>query len=524
MSITCLTCPSFLQKDEASEFFGVSAAGAMCARYGWIFGYDDKVAEAAVEKYSEHCSSRGNARPDKEIPSTNFGATYTPRPDLLVATGEKVSSCLNCVNFDQSQHACAAQGRMIFTARFEQEADGCLWAKDDQTSVLKHETVGPILTHLTGNTIEVPVFIKANTAATSTVTPANKPPTKRRGLLQWPRDYDTDAPVQEELKDMIRAYRKVDTRQGPIYLPIFQTDYFGDRADLIPDPNASGTADPSLYIDHSGLLEKFAVASYKLDQNLLLTGEPGTGKSEGAAWLAWMMNMPFVRLAYNESSEPDQFLGSPGYGDTGEVDPVTGQAILGTYFKPGILPTNWQEPCILLSDEVNLPTEAIQQAYRSGNDSSRILQVYGHTYRRHDYCFHLAALNPAHDFRNIGAKPMASADSSRYVFHNMPNPSPEMIRKVLTATVERLDHEVPDPHLITTIINIGEDLRALSREGKLPDFWTLRQEVKVVRMAPFFGLKGAYACAYLDYVDQNTRELCETAIRSHTPSGPEWAN
>ena len=140
--------------------------------------------------------------------------------------------------------------------------------------------------------------------------------------------------------------------------------------------------------------------------------------------LAWMMNMPFVRLAYNESSEPDQFLGvaavrrhrrrwtrRPGKRSSGRTSSRASCRRTG------------MEPCVLLSDEINLPTEAIQQAYRSGNDSSRILQVYGNTYRRHDYCFHLAALNPAHDFRNIGAKPMASADSSRYVFHHMPNPS-----------------------------------------------------------------------------------------------------
>ena len=518
MSITCLTCPSLMTRDESSEFFGISAAGPMCARYGWVFGSENKAAEAALEKYATTCSSRGNPRPDAEIPSINFGTTFTPRPDLLVETNEEVGACTKCQNFDLNTHACAAMGRMIFVERLESEAQNCKWAVNDGLGLLVHKEVGPILPHLLGTSVEVSITPKPVAA------PANKPPTKRRGLLRWPRDYDTDAPVQEELKDMIRAYRRVDTRKGPIYLPIFQTDYFGDRADLIPDPNASGTADPSLYIDHSGLLEKFAVISYTLDQNLLLTGEPGTGKSEGAAWLAWMMNMPFVRLPYNESSEPDQFLGSPQYGDTGEVDPVTGQAILGTYFKPGILPTNWMEPCVLLSDEINLPTEAIQQAYRSGNDSSRILQVYGNTYKRHDYCFHVAALNPSHDFRNIGAKPMASADSSRYVFHHMPNPSPEMIRKVLTTTVERLDHEVPDPHLITTIINIGEDLRAMSREGKLPDFWTLRQEVKVARIAPFFGLKGAYGAAYLDYVDTNVRELCETAIRSHLPSGPSWAD
>jgi hypothetical protein len=153
-----------------------------------------------------------------------------------------------------------------------------------------------------------------------------------------------------------------------------------------------------------------------------------------------------------------------------------------------------------------------------------VLVVYDNKFKRHDYCFHLGAMNPSHDYRNIGAKPMASADSSRWTFMHMPNPSAEMIRKVLTATVERLDGEVPDPHLVTTIINIGEDLRNMSREGKLPDFWTLRQEVKVARMAPFFGLLGAYNAAYLDYVDANTRELCETAIRSRMPSGPEWAS
>jgi hypothetical protein len=150
--------------------------------------------------------------------------------------------------------------------------------------------------------------------------------------------------------------------------------------------------------------------------------------------------------------------------------------------------------------------------------------VYDQKFRRHDYCFHIAAMNPSHDFRNIGARPMASADSSRWTYFQMPAPSDEMIRKVLTTTVAKLDHEDADPYLLSTIIKIGNDLRNFSREGKLPDFWTLRQEIKVARMAPYFGLIKAYEHAYLDYVDANTRDLCMTAIRSHVPSGPDWAN
>jgi len=527
MSINCIECPSFLKRDEASDFFEIAAAGPMCARYGWVFGHSDKAAQAAVDKYSSTCSSRGLPRPTAEVPSNNFGMVYTSRPDLLVPTGETVSSCGNCINFDSKAHGCAAVGKMLFPERYIKEATGCLWAKPASTAQI-HNEVGPILSHLTGAMVDVSVSITPKPAAAPTKRP-NKP-----NVIKWPRNYESDAPVEDDQKHMIRAYRKVETRKGNIYLPIFQTDFFGDDAEKIPDPDFKGAAaDPSLYIDHSGLLKKFAINCYKLDMNLLMTGEPGTGKSDGANHVAWMLNMPFVRLPYTESSEPDHFLGGPQYGDTGktyeELQPdgsTVTKPILGTYFQKGLLPTWWQKPCVLLSDEINLPPEAILQAYRSMNDASRVLVVNGHSFQRHDYCFHMAAINPSHDFRNIGAKPMASADSSRWTFHKMPNPDEAMIRKVLVGSVERLDKETPDPFLLTTIIKIGQDLRNASREGRLPDFWTLRQETMVTRLAPWMGLRDAYASVYLDYVDDATKELCESFINSHIPSGasvPEWA-
>jgi len=513
MSITCLTCPSLLNKDEASEFFNITAAGPMCARYGWMLGANDDVAEAAASKYGASCSMHGLPAPTTEIKGNNFGSLFTPRPDLLAVTPKtELDSCATCVNFDQSNHACAARGTFIFPERIAKENVDCLWAASDGTAMgftaMTHAKVGETLPHLTGTMVSITT--KATQPAPDPA-PASPPKAKRRST-KWPRDYDTDAPVQEELEHMIRAYRRVDTRKGAVYLPIFRTEFFGDRADLIPDPAKSGSTDPSLYVDHAKLLHDFAVKTYTLDQNLVLVGEPGTGKSDGVVYLAWMLNMPFERLPYTESSEPDQFLGSYQY------DPAQ-----GTYFKPGLLPIAWEKEGVLLSDEINLPPEAISQTYRSMNDSSRVLVVYDRKFKRNDYCFHIGAMNPAHDFRNIGAKPLASADSSRMVFMKMPNPSPDMIRKILTSTVESLDQEVPDPFMISTIIKIGEDLRQASRDGKLPDFWTLRQEVKVARMVPYYGLTGAYAAAYLDYCDQNTKELCEEFIRSHMPSGPDWA-
>ena len=145
MSITCLECPSFLRRDEASEFFGISAGGPMCARYGWILGNGDNAMEGAVTKYSENCLSRGNERPTSEIASpSTFGATYTPRPELLVENGESVRTCESCVNFDEAAHACAAIGKTLFPERLETEATGCLWAKrdDDFVTSIPHERVG----------------------------------------------------------------------------------------------------------------------------------------------------------------------------------------------------------------------------------------------------------------------------------------------------------------------------------------------------------------------------------------------
>src|SRR6478735_2972281 len=126
MSTTCIDCPSFMTKDESSEHFTIEAAGPMCARWGWVFGADDKAADAAVQVKFSTCPSKMNARPDPGIKSSHFGSTYVPKPDLLEPTGQKVGNCVNCVNFDAAAQGCAANGKTIFPQRREEEARGCM--------------------------------------------------------------------------------------------------------------------------------------------------------------------------------------------------------------------------------------------------------------------------------------------------------------------------------------------------------------------------------------------------------------
>jgi hypothetical protein len=201
-----------------------------------------------------------------------------------------------------------------------------------------------------------------------------------------------------------------------------------------------------------------------------------------------------------------------------EFDPAK-----GTYLNPGLLPISWEQIGFVLSDEPNLAPEAIMQSYRSMNDSSRTLTVYSETYKRHDYCFHAMAINPHWDFRNIGAKPLASADSRRLSFMWMPNPNPAQLREIITTTVEKLDGEAPPKELVTAIVKIGEDLRRMSKEGTLPDFWTVSQEIKVARLVDDFGIEGAYRRAYFNYIAPEDAEAAMAAIKSHVPYGSEWA-
>ena len=166
------------------------------------------------------------------------------------------------------------------------------------------------------------------------------------------------------------------------------------------------------------------------------------------------------------------------------------------------------------------------------NDQARTLFVFKERFIRHDYCFHVGAMNPHYDFRNIGTRPLASPDSSRWCYKEMPNPSKEQMKQIVTSTLTKLDGaenlkvglpKEPNPRMIETVLRIGEDLREASRQGTLPDFWTLRQEIKVARLVPYFGLKGAYDRAYLHYVDPQVRELVYTSINSHVPSGVDWS-
>jgi MoxR-like ATPase len=70
--------------------------------------------------------------------------------------------------------------------------------------------------------------------------------------------------------------------------------------------------DPSQYIADPGLIEAAKVA-VRLGMPLLLTGEPGVGKTQAAFWLAWKLGLDLLEYAVRSTATAsDLFYGYNG--------------------------------------------------------------------------------------------------------------------------------------------------------------------------------------------------------------------
>ncbi len=504
---SCVDCPSSLTAEQARDFFNDTGINfPMCARYGYALA--EPKAGAIVtdipfdgnvgEHFARSCPQHGDPKPS--TPTAKFDPiVFEPDNDALAVFSEdkRVTDCEQCVHFfwsnEHGYNGCKAQGRVILRSRTSIEARDCAWRKAREgvpIQVIKKPKV-------------IPPYGKP-------AAPVTAGPKISSINFDWinPEDFDSDYPVAEEHKGIIRAWRKIVVQDTGAELsqPIFESSYFGDRAELIPKAGDQ-FGDPSLYIDHARIEEEFMVVGYRLDQALCFVGDPGTGKTEGGRYLAARMNCPFVRFSYTENTDPEQVLGFMGL-ENGT-----------TVVRPGELPTNWELPGFIISDEFTLPSEGIVQLYRSMHDNSREIKLFGKTYRRHDYCFHVLAMNPAHDFRNLGAKELASADVRRMHFKHMPLPDDETQKAIIKETLKRLDDQVLPESVVDTIVRISKDMREASRQGKIPHHWTISQDVKVARLAVYFGLARCYRAAYLDYIDPDTAKATESLIASCIPSG-----
>lgn len=327
-----------------------------------------------------------------------------------------------------------------------------------------------------------------------------------------PSTYKTDEPVSDEDKaDGIRAWRRLwdNAHKRSVLIPVFDAAYFSeDERKKIPQ---SGDKEhPELYQDHAGNAYKVATLWFKMDETPCMQGVAGTGKTEFYRYMAWLMQVPFERVSITRSSELDDLAGKMLFENN------------ETVFQPGRIPRAWVKPGVLCLDEPNVGPVDVWQFIRPLTDNSKQLVLdmnNGETVIRHKYCRMGMAINPSWDSRNIGAEPLADADSNRlsHIFVDFPNESIE--RNIIKNRCKMEGYQIPDG-LVDKVMSIAKTLRDMSEAEDLPITWGIRQQIKVARATEYFEIEDCYKMAATDNLEPEVSEMILNVVRAKAdPNG-----
>lgn len=520
---SCINCPSYVPASDSAAVIGRTTSFPVCMRYNKpLANPQDPGTALEVGLYiASQCPDYGEERPAKRspIPSASY---FTPSFEAATAStsGGSCPSCNACSNMVPAQHAndahgvvnnvCAATGHVLFdTIR---SAKDCGFARPGTPHAEWVHDMEPLDHYQPGFS-----FVEINRVADIKMTSLQGHPD--------PRTYPTDAALDaEDIADGIRAWRRVpDPRgKGEVFLPIFDPEFF-DEQERSMIPVIGDAHNPELYVDYGNLLWKFAVDSWTLGETLAIQSDPGLGKTEFTYYLAWMMQVPWRRIAMHSSSEYDEIFGKSVF--TPEK---------GTFFQAGRYTRGWtSHACIICVDEPNLPKrDSIIESLRTTTDTDGTLYVDGAysedakgddderrlIFHKGKYVFQVWCMNPSWDIRNIGAQEIANADVDRLSPAILPYPHPDLEAAIIRSKVKALDGvEMSDADL-RTMLAIAEDIRAFASEDEFSGSWGMRQQIKVARKLGYYSWEEAYRMAALNFYEPEMVDLVLGTIKTHFPS------
>lgn len=325
-----------------------------------------------------------------------------------------------------------------------------------------------------------------------------------------PLTYPTELKVEALHSDNgVRAWVGISDPKtsNKVYLPIYDRKFFPSQ-EQAKIPNSDDETLPGDYVDHAGLVFKIAVAWMELDETPALIGEAGNGKTEILRHLAWIMQVPFERITITASSEIDDLAGKFVFED-GE-----------TVFKYGRLARAWGKVNVVCLDEPNTGPNDVLQFIRPLIDNSKQLvldQNKGEQIFRNDGCYLGLAMNPAFDYRNIGANQMADADNSRLLHIDVPLPPEHVERKIIIDRLKAKDGWTLPDELLSPLMSIASTLRQMSKDGEVPFSWGIRVQIKVARLLRWFDFHDAFLMAMGSSVDPETQDKIIAVVKSNTP-------
>ncbi len=507
---SCNGCPSFKTGAEAALILKKDPGVPMCMRFHRPLakpGMTPSAVERVQLKFAEDCSHHGQPfTPDNTIPGGAFQVT-TPDPSVTYVTvaRNRPASCTDCAHFIPGSTVkrelgwawglCAASGRLIAPNRYKAEAADCGFGEKGEP---RDTTTG---------LYELPIYTEGYIGNVT----VNAHVIDSTGEVVDPQVYPSDRPVTDDDEACgIRAWRRIYDPKGSgryIELPIFRTDFFPpEEQEMIPQ--TGDDEHPEWYMDHGGLVYRVAVCWMGIDQTPALWGQAGTGKTELARHLAWMMGLPFERINLRPDTEFEEIAGSPQFSIPPERrgDPT---ATPETWWKDGVMPRRWERPGMLLLDEPNMAPPDVWAFLRPAlEDTAKVLVVDDRRRERHPFTFLMAAMNPAHDPNYVGTRELSGADMSRVRHIKVELPPADLERQIIVRSCTKNDPPYEPPTAtVDKVMAIAQDIRRMVADGSLPISWAIRENSAVLRLTQYVDLEDAYRLAITDGLEPEAARL-----------------
>lgn len=515
---SCLTCPSFVDTGSQTSNFGMSFGTPVCGKRMIPLMVPDASAEVKTNQLLYHAEACGlHGEPWLGFTETAISDKY----ELNVAIGKSVNvnldengdphptrkralTCHGCVNFipapavfDQSgfnASMCAAKGSLLMDDRLAAYTTGCDFNEAVIVGTSVRADVGDVR------------FFREHSRKFGLVDPTAA---LRKSRETDPTQWKTEAPVTDsDRANGIRAWRKIidPNRHGPdIFLPIYQTEYFGEDQHLIP--KVDGDDRPDLYTDYGGYIYQVALAWRIVRMTPALWGMPGVGKTEIMRHMSWLMNAPYTRISFTGASEFDDVFGKMMY-----------HPEKGTYFHLGRFTSRVVNPGVILLDEPNTASDLIWQSIRPITDNAKQLVIDAgddpRVYKMHPNAFIALAMNPNWDIRNVGTNPIGDADARRLLHVNVGLPPEDVEMDIINRHCQALDGGQLAVDDLKKLIRVGADIRQLSDNATLNITWGLANSIKVARLLRYLPADRAFGMAVLDYLDPEARNLVNESIQS----------
>jgi len=512
---SCATCINRVPSDKIQERSGGKGFGVgICQALNEVTDFpvlETKAQIALHETKASRCgkwSTSIEQATTQELLTLQLGFPDAKRLAISAThSSDSVQSCRSCVNFIPSEVAaekfgtaapvCGAKAEILHPSRLSSIARSCDYR-------VPFGAAGHVLEAVKPDDIRLlPEYHNAFLVQDSL---------NAFGSSVDPLDYPTDREVTQDHRDKgIKAWRKVIDAKGErfTFLPVFDPKYFSDEERArIPRPGDKER--PELYIDHDGLVYMATALWLDLEMTFALWGRPGTGKTELLRYMAFLMQVPFVRINITGSTEVDELVGKTQY-----------HPEKGTYFQYGTLPNRWNKPGVLCIDEPNVGPPDVWQVLRPLTDNSSqlvITQNDGEEITRHDQCFLGFAMNPAWDALNVGTQQLGAADVSRIMHFYIELPSDELERKIISTHVKAETSRDLSARDLNTIMAIANDIRQAVDSGSIPMTWGLREQIKVAKAWHFFDPHTVYRLAAANFLEPEQREVVMAAVSSNVRS------